>query len=237
MAALTAGVVQGITDVIGGAGGTGAEAASGGAQMGAPTAAADTSTMSDASNTGMGSSMPTRLDSVLITGSNPVPIGQYSGFANIWNNYILNPANVVGVGVAGAFTTRAATSASPWLLKPFARGQAIETSLGQNLPKNFPVIDKFENGVATSIKSLDVNAASYQNAATLSRTLGGYIDDVAAFNGRSWAGVQISPGDILARGLDLAIPNAGNAAQQLVFQQSLLNAAAKSVALRILIVP
>ena len=62
--------------------------------------------------------MPTRLDNLVITGTSPVPIGQYSGFANIWNNYILNPANAVGVGVAGAPTARAATSASPWLLKP-----------------------------------------------------------------------------------------------------------------------
>ena len=248
---LTFGAIQGLSDMMAGAG---AGTASAGTAIGASTAGGDSVAQAINSTPNLPAAMqvPTsdaavpdpnlsnhRLERIEINGSSTqvVRIGQYSGFANIWNNYVLNPASVVGVGVAGAFGVRAAASSSPWLLKPFARGQAIETSLGQNLPRNFPVIDKFENGVATSIKSLDVNAASYQSAATLSRTLGGYIDDVAAFNGRSWAGVQIAPADILARGLDLAIPNAGNAAQQLVFQQALLNAAAKSVALRILIIP
>jgi hypothetical protein len=39
-----------------------------------------------------------------------------------------------------------------WDLKPLARGVEIEEALGQNLPANFPVIDRFANGVATSIK-------------------------------------------------------------------------------------
>lgn len=63
-----------------------------------------------------------------------------------------------------------------WSLKPFERGVEIEKMLGQNLPSNFPVIDKFENGLATSIKSMDLSAKTYQNIATMDRTLTVYID-------------------------------------------------------------
>lgn len=80
------------------------------------------------------------------------------------------------------------------------------------MPGNFPTIDRFENGIATSIKSLYVNAATYQNAATLNRTVTGYIDSVANFGGRSWAGVNIPVSSITGRALDLAVPGAGSAA-------------------------
>jgi hypothetical protein len=47
-----------------------------------------------------------------------------------------------------------------WKLGWAARGRLIEKELGANLHPNFPVIDKFRNGVATSIKSIDLNAAT-----------------------------------------------------------------------------
>jgi hypothetical protein len=95
---------------------------------------------------------------------------------------------------------------SPWELDPFQRGVVIEQQLGHNLPGNFPTIDKFENGKATSIKSLDTTGATYQNVKTLERTLTGYIDKVKGFNGANWAGVNIQAGDIRMRELQLAVP-------------------------------
>jgi filamentous hemagglutinin len=47
--------------------------------------------------------------------------------------------------------------------------------LGANLPQNFPVIDRFVSGVATSIKTLDLNAATYQNISALTGKVRGYI--------------------------------------------------------------
>jgi Pretoxin HINT domain len=38
-----------------------------------------------------------------------------------------------------------------WLKNPFLRGQILEKSVGRNLHQNFPVLDRFENGIATSI--------------------------------------------------------------------------------------
>ncbi|MBP1152673.1 RHS repeat-associated core domain-containing protein [Methylocaldum sp. RMAD-M] len=129
-------------------------------------------------------------------------------------------ASPAGPAVTGAAATilelQAAADGVPsvWRLGPAQRGFAIEEQLGSNLPRNFPVIDRFENGVATSIKSIDLGAATYQNSATLTRTLNGYVDSVAAFNGRTWAGVTVDASQITARQLQVVVPNSGSVAQQ-----------------------
>jgi hypothetical protein len=43
------------------------------------------------------------------------------------------------------------------------RGLQIETRLGGHLPPNFPTIDRFADGVATSNKSLDTTVKTYQS--------------------------------------------------------------------------
>ena len=47
----------------------------------------------------------------------------------------------------------------PWL----ERGAVIEQWLGKNLPGNFPVIDKFVGGVATSIKSMNLGLKTFSD--------------------------------------------------------------------------
>ncbi len=131
----------------------------------------------------------------------------------------------------------AANVSAFWSLNPFARGKAIEQALGQNLPGNFPVIDRFENGLATSIKSLDLNAATYQIAAALDRTITRYIDSVANFAGRSWAGVNVPGSAITGRALDLAIPSAGSAAQQSVIAQAVQYGASLGVTVNVIVFP
>src|SRR5258708_33808016 len=58
------------------------------------------------------------------------------------------------------------TESSVWSLGWAARGQKIEQALGHNLPTNFPVVDVWDptKKLATSIKSVDLNAATYQDA-------------------------------------------------------------------------
>ena len=93
-----------------------------------------------------------------------------------------------------------------WDLGPVTRGEIIHERLGQNLPRTFPVIDKFLNGIVTSIKSIDLRAKSYQNPSTIERVGKGFIDKVAAFmNGRR-PEIAIGPSDIKGRALDIAIP-------------------------------
>ncbi len=122
----------------------------------------------------------------------------------------------VAVSLAEGVTPGASPGSmgSVWSMAPAARGLAIESQLGANLPQNFPTIDKFANGIATSIKSLDLNASSYQNAGTLASTVTGYIDKVAGFSGGSLSGTTITSGQITGRALELAVPGAGTAAQR-----------------------
>ncbi|MGL4825644.1 MAG: hypothetical protein ACRC4G_05580, partial [Alphaproteobacteria bacterium] len=97
-------------------------------------------------------------------------------------------------------------------------GEKIEQALGQNLHKNYPVIDRFDNGVVTSIKSIDLNAKTYQDAKKLERTLERYVDKVAWFEGSTFAAKPIKLEEIRLRALDLAIPHSGTPAQQQIFK-------------------
>ena len=95
---------------------------------------------------------------------------------------------------------------SPWTLPPTKRGLEIEKMLGGNLPKNFPVIDRFENGIATSIKSVDLAAESYQDIKRLERLLVNHINSVREFKGRNFAKTNITSAMIKGRSLEVAIP-------------------------------
>jgi hypothetical protein len=76
----------------------------------------------------------------------------------------------------------------------------------ESLPPNFPIIDNFTNGIATSIKSIDLNAATYQDGSRLINRLNKYIDDVADFDGRQYANKTVLSEQIMGRELSLAIP-------------------------------
>ena len=139
-------------------------------------------------------------------------------------------------------TARTATVASKvWGLLPFARGEQIERLFGGNLPKSYPVVDRFDfaTGVATSIKSiLDLNAPTYQNAAALTSRLNSYVNSVAGFQGANFADVPINASQITARQLELAIPSGGmSAAQQAAINAAVLRARSMSVNLIVTPVP
>ncbi|GAA0998349.1 hypothetical protein GCM10009555_097450 [Acrocarpospora macrocephala] len=105
-------------------------------------------------------------------------------------------------------------SKSDWALKPFDRGFSIEAKLGGNLPAAFKTIDKWENGIATSIKSLDTRLKTYQSAAAIRSKVKAYIDSVAGFNGGSRGGVVITRNQIRGRALELAVPKGAVTAAQ-----------------------
>jgi contact-dependent growth inhibition (CDI) system restriction endonuclease-like protein len=102
-----------------------------------------------------------------------------------------------------------------WDLGPATRGNIIHERLGNNTPPGFPTIDKIDaEGIVTSIKSLDLGAKSYQNPATITRVVQGYIDKVADFTGDRWANFEITPSQIKGRALVLAVPPGKTAPQQ-----------------------
>ncbi len=147
-----------------------------------------------------------------------------------------NEAQAVIRGTQGA----AQTVQSVWRLDPLRRGQEIERLLGRSpqLSQNFPVIDRFENGVATSIKSVDLGAKSYQNIGTLTNTVRGYVSELANWQGvRSWGNFGIGPNDIRARELLLAIPSGATEAQMAALRALQQWAANVGVVVNVTVVP
>ena len=97
----------------------------------------------------------------------------------------------------------ARASGSVWNKLPFDRGWAIETKiLGTRFLKPaFPVIDDWvrSRGVATSIKSLDLTAASYQTASRLRSAITRSARALANFRGANFGGVEVANSDIKKR--------------------------------------
>ncbi len=75
-----------------------------------------------------------------------------------------------------------------------------------SLPPKFEVIDNFTNGVAESIKSIDLNAATYQNARGLIYRLSEYLEELGKYEGGEMKDTQVTLGDIVVRKLKLIIP-------------------------------
>jgi hypothetical protein len=78
------------------------------------------------------------------------------------------------------------------------------------VPPSYPTIDIWnaDTGTAASIKSLNLEAKTYQSGNALSRTLHGYVDKAAGFNGARWGGLNIEASMIQARLLIVAVPDA-----------------------------
>lgn len=98
-----------------------------------------------------------------------------------------------------------------WGLDKFARGRAIHQMLGENLPGNFPVIDKVVAGVfaaaseIASIKSIDLTATGYQVPGAVLSRLTGYVNELAGFTSRTWSGITVTSDSTTHRILVLAI--------------------------------
>jgi hypothetical protein len=108
---------------------------------------------------------------------------------------------------------------------PFKRRDIIDRANGNgpNDPDatghNYPGIDRFneESGTATSTKSLDTGAKTYQSGSKLKSTLKRYINQVADFNGSDTAtqsGTRVDSSMIKNRTLELVIPERGLTGEQ-----------------------
>lgn len=108
--------------------------------------------------------------------------------------------------------------ASPWTLGNFPRGLKIESMLKDPdtvIPRGFPTIDDWhlDTGIARSIKSINLNAPTYQSISKLRRLLTRYVHKMANFKGARFDGLTVREEDILIRELQVAIPNGGSAEQ------------------------
>jgi hypothetical protein len=127
-----------------------------------------------------------------------------------------------------------------WDKDPIQRVRDIEDALGQNLPEPFKTIDRYDNGTITSIKSLDVNAKTYQTASKLKSRLKKYLDDLDIFTGHSQEGflVGVQGGTpITSKTLEIAIPRAASGSQQAVLNEIIAYGLTKNINVVITIRP
>lgn len=97
-----------------------------------------------------------------------------------------------------------------WEKDNFTRGTILREKYGGNLPYNFPVISRFKNHEAMSIKSIDTTSPYYQNLSKLDSVMKEYIDDLAGFSGAKWGNTIVEGKDIYSRKLLIILPKNGD---------------------------
>jgi len=95
---------------------------------------------------------------------------------------------------------------SVWNMTNIKRGREIRKLQGANLPYNFPTIAKFQNGTATSIKSLNIDKLYYQNSKNLKLKLMTNINKLEEFNGGKSSSRTIDSYEIFRKELILILP-------------------------------
>jgi hypothetical protein len=138
---------------------------------------------------------------------------------------------LIGLGL-GVPMARAAGNV--WLLNDLLRGRIAEVVHGRTLPFGFPKIDRFVNGIATSIKSINLNAPYYRDAKALYYTLRNQINRVVDFIGARHASVKIEEHQIMGRALDVLVPHTGSVAQKSAIKQAIEYGAQQGVTVNII---
>jgi hypothetical protein len=122
----------------------------------------------------------------------------------------LKPGAEATAGTAEAATEDGAAASEEasqlWQLGWGARGLAIHDAMGGNLPWWFKGIDDFTNGVATSFKTIDLIAATYQDASRLGYRINDYVNKLANFAGAQYEKWEVNSNDITNRVLKLVVP-------------------------------
>jgi len=132
----------------------------------------------------------------------------------------VEPASSEVAAEGGAVNEGAAAEAAApsevWKYGWAKRGKEIHDLLSDgSLDANFPSIDMISpSGVVTSIKSINLNAAVYQNETILMYRVSDYVGKVSDFGGAQFAGVTVGPDQISARVLQLVIPKGSMSDEQ-----------------------
>jgi hypothetical protein len=111
-----------------------------------------------------------------------------------------------GAAVEAEAAAAEAATVNPWKMGWAKRGDFLHEKMGANLPRTFKTLDNFENGAATSIKSIDLTAATYQDASRLTSTLYRYINKLANYEDSTLGDITIRVRDITSRTLSIVIP-------------------------------
>lgn len=95
-----------------------------------------------------------------------------------------------------------------WDLPPLERGKKIQKIFNRDhdMPHNFPVIAKFNNNTAVSIKSIDLNSKHYKKDYNIERRLKQCINDLYNFDGGKVGNYAIYPYEIHDKKIIVVIP-------------------------------
>jgi hypothetical protein len=97
--------------------------------------------------------------------------------------------------------------AAIWKLGWAKRGKVLDRIFRKgNLHDLSRTIDDLVDDVAISNKSIDLNAATYQNLRILSNRLNKYLGELEGYSGTRWGGDVIDDSDIVERVLRIIIP-------------------------------
>lgn len=150
---------------------------------------------------------------------------------------------LVGIGGGSGAGREAAPRATAFLPRPKSvwrlgqarRGQIIHAALGQNVPRNYPIVDRVDTGgTIVSIKSINLGDATYLRASSLKRQVRGFVDQIAGFNNRSHSGYLIR-GEINTRVVDLVVPYSPNGSQRIVIERVARYAETRGVLLNVVV--
>ncbi len=131
--------------------------------------------------------------------------GAYAQIRDLATGAALLAGGVPPIAAGGA--TAAEQASEAWTYGWARRGQYFDQLLRDgSLPVLFRTIDNFTDGVATSIKSIDLNAATYQDAARLTYRLNEYVDKLGDYEGGSLLTTTVKLSDISDRVLNLVVP-------------------------------
>lgn len=122
-----------------------------------------------------------------------------------------------------------------WDMNNIARGREIRKLQGANLPFNFPAVAIFENGTATSIKSINVDEEYYQKPANLKQKILTLIKKLEEFSGAESSSISIKEYQILNKELRLIIPETDLAeSQRAVFDECIRIADGKGIRINVI---
>jgi hypothetical protein len=133
---------------------------------------------------------------------------EYVGTRDLIDAAVLAGTGLLGAAGEAGIPGPPAGPSPVWKLGWGLRGQKINEVFGDpTFPSNYPVIDKIPNGVATSVKSIDLNAATYQHEANLTNRLNKIVAEVREFEGVTWGGLRIRDTDIDFRAVQVIVPS------------------------------
>lgn len=185
----------------------------------------------------------------IIAGGSRLAAAYRSASLFLTTNYARIVAATTAAGGASRSPMVQTAVQNVWRLNPFARGRAIEQALTRILPgnamraSNFPTIDMWVRGAnnmasrITSIKSIDLSAASYLRGNAVFARLSQYLTNLANFSGRTWGGETVRVGAQTVRVLEVAIPpNVATASQLAQLQRAAALAQSLGIQLNIRVV-